>query len=203
MGKILSRMFPALFSNPEEEAFKRKMRIQSSLRKFEQEVKKQDGFIRQYLVQAADYKRTGDAANYGKARKALAFTFGYRTRAQRALHSLQIFNTMSNQMAAYKDFCLAVNDIAQSMGGAMSAKDVMAAQENLQKGMDHAKATEELMDQVLDSFDASFEALPAGEAAEKEFADGGLDRMIEQMISAKDNLTEDRISQLLNAGTGA
>ena len=59
------------------------------------------------------------------------------------------------------------------------------------------------MDQVLDSFDASFEALPAGEAAEKEFADGGLDRMIEQMISAKDNLTEDRISQLLNAGTGA
>ena len=68
MAGFLKKMFPSLFGDPAEEALARKMRINSTLRRFDMEVKKQDGFIRQYLQQATVAKRTGDRPNYAQAK---------------------------------------------------------------------------------------------------------------------------------------
>ena len=66
MANFFKRIFPALFSNPGEEALARKMRINSALRRFDLEVKKQDSYIKQYLQQATAAKRTGDIGNYAQ-----------------------------------------------------------------------------------------------------------------------------------------
>ena len=197
---FLSKLFPALFGDPAEEALARKLRINSALRRFDAEVKKQDGFIRQYLSQATVHKRTGDSASYAQAKKMLAFSFAYRKRAQHSLNSLRLFTTMADQMEAYKDFCGAVNDISLSMGNAISTKDVVDAQMQLEKGMAKAKSTDALMDQLLNSFDTSFaDAVPGEESIGMKDAD--LDKMIAEMAEKKDNLTEDTITQLLNGAS--
>lgn len=198
MAGILAKWFPALFSNPEEEALERKIRINGALRRFDQEIKKQDGYIKQYLQQATVAKRTGDDVNLKEVKRMLAFTFSGRKRVQRALHSLQLFSTMSDQMEGYQAFCQAVNDISLSMGNAISISDIVGAQKNLAKGMNAAKVTEELMDQLLSSFETSFaEYVPnENEVVGEKGLD--LDNMIAQLVAAKDNLTEDRITQVLN-----
>ena len=198
MAGFLSKMFPALFGDPAEEAMERKMRINSALRRFDMEVKKQDGYIKQYLQQATVAKRTGDEANYAQAKKVLAFTFAYRKRAQHSLNSLRLFSTMSDQMEAYRDFCGAVNDISVSMGNAISPKDVLNAQMQLQRGMETAKTTEQMMDQVLSAFDSSFSEMAPGELESTGMKDEDLDKMIAEMADKKDKLTEDTITQLLN-----
>ena len=198
MAGFLSKMFPALFGDPAEEALARKMRINSTLRRFDMEVKKQDGFIRQYLQQATVAKRTGDRANYAQAKKMLAFSFAYRKRAQHSLNSLRLFSTMSDQMVAYKDFCEAVKDISMSMGNAISTKDVANAQMQLQKGMETAKSTDALMDQLLAHFDAASDEVIPESLDNAGIKDADLDRMIEEMSDKKDTLTEDAITQLLN-----
>lgn len=198
MAGFFSKTFPSLFGNPAEDGLARKMRINATLRRFDMEVKKQDGFIRQYLQQATVHKRTGDSASYAQAKKMLAFSFAYRKRAQHSLNSLRLFSTMSDQMAAYKDFCVAVADISTSMGNAISAKDVVKAQMDIQKGMETARSTEELMDQLLSAFDASFAEITPGELESAGVKDSDLDRMIEEMTNKKDNLTEDTITELLN-----
>ncbi len=199
MAGFLGRLFPALFSNPEEEAFQRKMRINATLRRFEKGVKRQDGFIKQLLLQAASAKRTGDAVNYARARKALSHTFSWRNRMQRMLNSLQIFSTMSSQKEACKEFSRAVEDITTSLKDAFSVTDAMKVQRNVELGMQQMRTTDELMDQILDSFDASFDEMTASTQNEGSAKDPELDSMIEQMIADKDNLTEDKISQMLNA----
>ena len=198
MAGLFGKLFPALFSNPEEEAFRRKMRIGSALRRFNQEVKKQDGFIKQYLQQAMNAKRTGDSENYDQIKKAISFTFACRTRVQRSQHALQLVSTMANQMEAYRDFCGAVNDISESMSNAISLKDVVNAQENLARAMKVGKSTEEMMDQLLSSFDASFAEYVTGENESEGMKGVDLDSLIAQMAAAHDNLTEERISQILN-----
>lgn len=201
MAGFLGKLFPALFGDPAEAALERKMRINSTLRRFDMEVKKQDGFIRQYLQQATVARRTGDKSNYAQAKKMLAFSFAYRKRAQHSLNSLRLFSTMSDQMEAYKDFCGAVNDISMSMGNAISTKDVASAQMQLQKGMEKAKSTDALMDQLLSAFDASSDELTAGELENAGIKDADLDKMIAEMSDKKDSLTEDTISDLLNGAT--
>lgn len=201
MSNVLKRMFPALFGDPAEEALKRKMRINSTLRRFDMEVKKQDGFIRQYLSQATVAKRTGDKFNYAQTRKMLAFSFAYRKRAQHSLNSLRFFSTMSDQMEAYKDFCIAVNDISMSMGNAISAKDVADAQLQLRMGIEKAKSTDVLMDQLLSIFDTSTEELTPGELENVGMKEDELDKIIAEMSENKDSLTEDTITQLLNRTT--
>ena len=198
MAGFLKKWFPGLFGDPAEEALKRKMRINSALRRFDQEVKKQDGFIRQYLQQATVHKRTGDTSSYAQAKKMLAFSFSYRKRAQHALNSLRLFTTMADQMEAYKDFCGAVTDISVSMGNAISTKDVVNAQMQLQKGMETAKSTDELMDQLLSAFDSSFADMAPGELESAGMKEDDLDKMIDEMSDKKDSLTEDTITKLLN-----
>ena len=193
---FLSKMFPALFRDPAEEALERKLRINSALRRFDAEVKKQDGFIRQYLSQATVHKRTGDSASYAQAKKMLAFSFAYRKRAQHLLNSLRLITTVADQKEAYNAFCGAVNDITLSMGNAISTKDVVNAQMQLEKGMAQAKATDALMDQLLNSFDTSFTDVVPGEESTG-MKDADLDKMAEK----KDNLTEDTITQLLNGAS--
>lgn len=201
MAGFLSRMFPSLFGDPAEEAMERRMRINSTLRRFEQEVKKQDGFIKQYLTQATVHKRTGDSAALAQAKKMLAFSFAYRKRAQHTLNSLRLFSTMADQMEAYKDFCGAVNDISMTMGNAISTKDVMNAQMELQKGMEKAKSTGELMDQILTAFDSSFAELEPSELENAGLKEDDLDKIINEMADKKDSLTEDTISKLINTTT--
>ena len=195
---FLSKMFPALFGDPAEEAMARRMRINSALRRFDQEVKKQDGFIRQYLQQVTVHKRTGDTASYAQAKKMLAFSFAYRKRAQHSLNSLRLFTTMADQMEAYKAFCGAVNDISLSMGNAISTKDVVNAQMQLQKGMEKAKTTEEMIDQMLSAFDASFTEMAPAEMESAGISEDDLDKVIAEMSEKKDTLSEDTITQLLN-----
>ncbi|MBQ7179176.1 MAG: hypothetical protein IJS08_17300 [Victivallales bacterium] len=201
MAGFLSKMFPSLFGDPAEEAMERKMRINSTLRRFDQEVKKQDNFIKQYLMQATVHKRTGDSAALAQAKKMLAFSFAYRKRAQHTLNSLRLFSTMADQMEAYKDFCGAVNDISMTMGNAISTKDVMNAQMQLQKGMEKAKSTGELMDQILTAFDSSFAELEPSELENAGLKEDDLDKIINEMADKKDSLTEDTISKLINTTT--
>lgn len=198
MSNFFKRIFPALFTDPAEEALARRMRINNALRKFELEVRKQDGYIRQYLQQATVHKRTGDNASYAQAKKMLAFSFTYRKRAQHSLNSLRLFSTMSDQMQAYRDFCCAVTDISASIGGAISQRDVVNAQMQLQKGMETAKSTEVLMDQMLSAFDSSFSGIEPGQMENTGIKDDDLEEIIAAMSDKRDSLTEDTITEILN-----
>ena len=84
------------------------------------------------------------------------------------------------------------------MGNAISTKDVVNAQMQLQKGMEKAKTTEEMMDQMRSAFDASFTEMAPAEMESAGISEDDLDKVIAEMSEKKDTLSEDTITQLLN-----
>ncbi|MBR4171238.1 MAG: hypothetical protein IKR48_06265 [Kiritimatiellae bacterium] len=198
MAGFFSKCFPFLFPDPAKVAMERKIRINGALRRFDQEVKKQDNFIKQYLQQATNAKRTGDGANYNQVKKALARTFVFRKRAQRALNFLRLASTMSDQMEAYRDFCGAMQDIGKMMSTTFSFDDATMAQAEFEKGMMNAKNAEEMMDHMLDNFESSWNDIASSDLESAGLQGDSLDKMIDQMADSKDSLTEEVITQVLN-----
>ena len=183
--------------SPTEVAMHRRIKLNTLQSRFSLEVKKQGMFLRDYLVQAVEAKRTGDAVTLCSIKNSIALTIAMRRRAQRMLHAVRLFATKSDQMEGYKDFCGVLSEVSCAMGNTISSADVAKAQMELQRGIQAAQAADQLMDQMLGTLDASFGEMAASEESASGINSSAIDDMIAKLVGEKDNAAESRIEELL------
>ena len=183
--------------DPAEVAMQRRIKLNALQSRFSLEVKKQDKFLHDYLTQAVEAKRTGDAATLGSIKNSIALTVAMRRRAQRMLHAVRLFATKADQMEGYKDFCGVLSEVSSAMGNTISSADVAKAQMDLQRGIQNAQSADQLMDQMLGTLDASLGEMAATEESAAGVKSSAIDDMIAKLAGEKDNATESRIEELL------
>lgn len=183
--------------DPAEVAMQRKIRLNALQSRFSLEVKKQDKYLRDYLSQAVEAKRTGDSTTLSSIKNSIALTAAMRRRAQRMLHAVRLFATKADQMESYKDFCGVLSEVSSAMGNTISAADVAKAQQDLQMGIQNAQSADQLMDQMLGTLDASFGEMVSSEESASGLKSSAIDDMIAKLAGEKDNATENRIEELL------
>lgn len=194
--KALGKMFkPA--PDPAQAALERRIKMNRLQSRFSLEVKKQDKFLREYLGQAVEAKRTGDGATLKAIKSVIARTLAMRRRAQRMLNATRLLATTADQMESYKEFCGVMAEVSEALGQGLTAGEVAKTQADLARGLQQAQSVGEMMDQMLGALDATI-----GEMADREEESGGikesaLDEMISKLAGEKDSAAESRIEELL------
>lgn len=183
--------------DPAEVAMQRKIRLNALQSRFSLEVKKQDKYLRDYLSQAVEAKRTGDSTTLSSIKNSIALTAAMRRRAQRMLHAVRLFATKADQMESYKDFCGVLSEVSSAMGNTISAADVAKAQQDLQTGIQNAQSADQLMDQMIGTLDASFGEMASLEESASGVKSSAIDDMIANLAGEKDSAAENRIEELL------
>lgn len=183
--------------DPAEVAMQRRIRLNALQSRFSLEVRKQDKYLHDYLGQAVEAKRTGDAMTLGSIKNSIALTVAMRRRAQRMLHAVRLFATKADQMESYKEFCGVLSEVSSAMGNTISAADVTKAQHDLQMGIQNAQSADQLMDQMLGTLDASFGEMASAEELASGVKASAIDDMITKLAGEKDSKAEDHIEELL------
>lgn len=199
MSGFLKKLVSIFEKNPDaaEAAMQRRLKLGALQSRFSLEVKKQDKYLREYLGQAVEAKRTGDAVTLGSIKNSMALTVAMRRRAQRMLHAVRLFATKADQMESYKDFCGVLTEVSSAMGNTISATDVAKAQHDLQMGIQNAQSADQLMDQMLGTLDASFGEMASLEESASGVQSEAIDAMISKLAGEKDTATESHLEELL------
>ena len=183
--------------DPAEVAMQRRIRLNTLQSRFSLEVKKQDRYLRDYLAQAVEAKRTGDAGTLGSIKNSIALTVAMRRRAQRMLHAVRLFATKADQMEGYKEFCGVLSEVSSAMGNTISSAEVAKAQQDLQTGIQNAQTADQLMDQMLGTLDASMGEMASAEESASGVKSAAIDDMIAKLAGEKDTATENHLEELL------
>ena len=183
--------------DPAQLAMERKIKLNALQNRFSLEIKKQDRYLRDYFSQAVEAKRTGDTTTLASIRHSLMLTTAMRRRAQRMLHAVRLFATKSDQMDSYKDFCGVLSEVSTAMVQTVSTDDVVKAQADLQRGLQAAQTTDQLMDQMLGALDSAIGEMSDAESASSGVKDSAIDEMISKLAGEKDSAAENRIEELL------
>ena len=183
--------------DPAEVAMQRRIRLNTLQSRFSLEVKKQDRYLHDYLAQAVEAKRTGDAGTLGSIKNSIALTVAMRRRAQRMLHAVRLFATKADQMEGYKEFCCVLSEVSSAMGNTISSAEVAKAQQDLQTGIQNAQTADQLMDQMLGTLDASMGEMASAEESASGVKSAAIDDMIAKLAGEKDTATENHLEELL------
>lgn len=199
MGNFLKKIVSIFEQKPDPAALEAERRVKLNMlqSRFSLEVKKQDKYLHDYLSQAVEAKRTGDAAALGSIKSSIALTVAMRRRAQRMLHAVRLFATKSDQMDGYKDFCGVLSEVSSAMGNTISSADVAKAQMDLQRGIQNAQSADQLMDQMLGTLDASLGEMASVEETASGVKSSAIDDMIAKLAGEKDTATENHLEELL------
>lgn len=183
--------------DPAELAMQRRIKLNGLQSRFSLEVKKQDQFLREYLAQAVEARRTGDTVTLGPIKSHVAMTIAMRRRALRMLHAVRLFATKADQAESYKDFCSVLSEVSSAMGQTLSSADVAKAQQDLQRGLQNAQNADQMMDQMLGMLDATVGEMASGEEESSGVKGADIDAMIAKLAGEKDSAAETRIEDLL------
>ena len=199
MSGLLKKIVGIFEQKPDPAALEAERRVKLNMlqSRFSLEVKKQDKYLHDYLSQAVEAKRTGDAATLSSIKNSIALTVAMRRRAQRMLHAVRLFATKSDQMDGYKDFCGVLSEVSSAMGNTISAADVAKAQMDLQRGIQNAQSADQLMDQMLGTLDASLGEMASVEESASGVKSSAIDEMIAKLAGEKDTATENHLEELL------
>lgn len=199
MGGLLKKIVGIFEQKPDPATAEAERRVKLNMlqSRFSLEVKKQDKYLREYLSQAVEAKRTGDAASLRPIKNSIALTVAMRRRALRMLHAVRLFATKSDQMDGYKDFCGVLSEVSSAMGNTISSADVAKAQMDLQRGIQNAQSADQLMDQLLGTLDASLGEMASVEESASGVASSAIDDMIAKLAGEKDTATENHLEELL------
>ena len=184
--------------DPAELAMQQKIKLNALQSRFSLEIKKQDRYLHDYLVQAVEAKRTGDESTLAGIKKLLVFTRATRHRAQRMLHTTRLIATMSDQMDGYKDFCGVLSEVSLSMENTISSADVMKTQQRFQQTVQGAQTMNQFMDQMLGAFDTAIGEMADAEADTSGIKPGAIDDMIARLAGEKDSTAENHLEELLS-----
>lgn len=195
--KALGRIFkPA--ADPAQAALERKIEMNRRQGQLALAVKRQDRFLRDYLAQAVEAKRTGDGTTLRSIKGMIVRTMAMRKQAQRMLNAARLMATRADQMESYRDFIEIMTEASHAMAGqGITTGQVVQMQQDLAIGLQKTQNASEVIDQALGALDATLGGMAEQDAESVGITDSALDEMIAKLAGEKDTAAERRIEELL------
>ena len=200
MGKLLKwleKVFkPAV--DPEQAALARRIAMSRYQMGLSQAVKRQDRFLKEYMSQAVEAKRTGDSATLRSIKGMIVQTMAMRKRAQRMLNASKLAATKVDQMGSFREFIGMMEEASRAMAElGFSTEQLARMQQDLAVGLQKAQNQSAAIDQALDALDATMGGLAEQDEVSAGISDSALDEMIANLAVEKDTAAESRLEELL------
>lgn len=203
MGKFwttLRQMFKpaAPAPDPAQVAMERRIAMNRYQGELAQAVRRQDRFLKEYISQAVEAKRTGDSATLRSIKGMIVQTMAMRKRAQRMLNASKLAATKVDQMGSFREFIGMLEEASRAMAEqGFSTEQLVRMQQDLAEGMQKAQNQSEAIDQALDALDATMGGLAERSEVSAGISDSALDEMIAKLSGEKDTAAESRLEELL------
>ena len=183
-----------LFKSKDERRIEREMKIRSGLRSIERSIREQEKFSEDFIRNARQAKKIGDAQQYAFIRNALKKTATVKRMLERQLLSMKNAMLIQQQAKACQKFAesmdLMSTDIAQIFG----EMDMTKTQANWEKAVVQASSLEERMDIFLDSMEQTGAATTSEPGAS--VSDDEIDRMINADVLAEEKAELTKLDDL-------
>ena len=201
IGSFLKNVGSFFLSAPRgdsrSQSIERRVKLNSLSARLSAEVRKQEGFAKDYLAQAVEAKRTGDDAALSHLKRLIGTTSAIRRRAERMLHVTRIAATRMEQVECYKEFCEMFATTSNELRNDLSPEIVVQTQENLQKSIAAWNSNDAMVDQILGAFDATLEEGSSAMAFEDPQKEAAIDATISDLAAKKDSSVESKMKELM------
>ena len=186
----------ALFKSPEERRIERDIKIRQGIRRIEKSVREQAKFQDEFIKNAQQAKKIGDAQQYAFIRNSLKKTAMIRKALERQLLVVKNALLIKRQAEASADFAGAMGMMAAEIGKLFGETDLVKTQAEWEKAMVQSQTMEERMDMFLDSVE-DIAAQDMEMSSDKEvISDEDVDRLIEAESEAEHQRELDKLAGL-------
>ena len=185
-----------LFKSSEERRIERDIKIRQGIRRIEKSVREQAKFQDEFIKNAQQAKKIGDAQQYAFIRNSLKKTAMIRKALERQLLVVKNALLIKRQAEASADFAGAMGMMASEIGKLFGETDLVKTQAEWEKAMVQSQTMEERMDMFLDSVE-DIAAQDMEMSSDKEvISDEDVDRLIEAESEAEHQRELDKLAGL-------
>lgn len=185
-----------LFKSNEERRIERDIKIRQGIRRIEKSIREQGKFQDDFIKNAQQAKRIGDANQYEFIRNSLKKTAKIRKMLERQLLAVKNALLIKRQAEASADFASCMGIMATEIGRLFGETDLVKTQADWEKAMVQSQSMEERMDMFLDGVediaDQDIEVSKAGEIV----TDEEIDRLIDAETEAEHQKELDKLAGL-------
>ncbi len=185
-----------LFKSEEERRIERDIKIRQGIRRIEKSIREQGKFQDDFIKNAQQAKKIGDAQQYAFIRNSLKKTAMIRKALERQLLVVKNALLIKRQAEASADFAGAMGMMAAEIGKLFGETDLVKTQAEWEKAMVQSQTMEERMDMFLDSVE-DIAAQDMEMSSDKEvISDEDVDRLIEAESEAEHQRELDKLAGL-------
>ena len=186
----------ALFKSSEERRIERDIKIRQGIRRIEKSIREQGKFQDEFIKNAQQAKKIGDAAQYAFIRNSLKKTATIRKMLERQLLSVKNALLIKRQAEASADFAKSMGMMASEIGRLFGETDLVKTQADWEKAMVQSQTMEERMDMFLETIeDVAAQDAEMSKATEV-VSDEEIDRLIEAEAEAEHQKELDKLAGL-------
>ncbi len=185
-----------LFKTAEERRIERDIKIRQGVRRIEKAIREQAKFQDDFIKNAQQAKKIGDANQYKFIRNSLKKTATIRKLLERQLLSVKNALLIKQQAEASADFAKSMGMMAAEIGRLFGETDLLKTQADWEKAMVQSQTMEERMNMFLDSVE-DIAAQDVELSADKEaVSDAEIDRLIDAESDAEHQKELDKLAGL-------
>lgn len=168
-------------------------KVNRTVAKIEQTIKKLDGMKREYLKKAADAKARGESASYELCRSALNATLTQEKRAKEMLLNIRITAELQKMGETNADFLKGMSTIAKRISKINRQSDFVKLQKEIEKALSGMEEAQVGLDAFLQNTDAQFKTIASVGGA---LSDDEIDSLVDGRVTEKQLLMDEQIERL-------
>lgn len=185
-----------LFKSAEERRIERDIRIRQGIRRIEKAVREQAKFQDEFIRNAQNAKKIGDASQLAFIKNSLKKTATIRKLLERQLLSVKNALLIKRQAEASADFASSMALMAGEIGRLFGETDLMKTQADWEKAMVQSQTMEERMNMFLDTIEEVAAEDVQLSGASEAITDAEIDRLIDAEVEAEHQQELDKLSAL-------
>ena len=185
-----------LFKSSDERRIERDIRIRQGIRRIERAIREQARFQDEFIANARQADRIGDAAQYKFIRNSLKKTATIRRILERQLLAVKNALLIKRQAEASADFASAMSLMAGEISRLFGETDLAKTQTDWERAMLQSHTMEERMNLFLDSIEDIAQQDVELSASPEAVSDEEIDRLIQAEAQAEHQKELDRLDSL-------
>jgi len=185
-----------LFKSAEERRIERDIRIRQGIRRIEKAIREQGKFQDEFIRNAQNAKKIGDASQLNFIKNSLKKTATIRKLLERQLLSVKNALLIKRQAEASADFASSMALMAGEIGRLFGETDLMKTQADWEKAMVQSQTMEERMNMFLDTIEEVAAEDVQLSGATEAVTDAEIDRLIDAEAEAQHQQELDKLSAL-------
>lgn len=183
--------------DPKADALSLRIRWNGLATKVTNLIRQLEIYAKDYLSQAVEAKRTGDAVALSALKNQFAIITHKRHEMERLLHGIRFISTNLSVKECLVDFYGVVKETSISLDGEMSSENIVQAEENFSKMLHSFQGESARMDQLLQVMDAGMATAAASTVAVDPQRDAAFEAAVADLAARRDVSVEIKLKDLL------